>query len=77
VCVYGLSHAPALLLLDCAGYPGRGAFLWFFLVRVVASSQIAQEITTRALRRRPVVRRISRSFSMRAWWIGTLTGSVA
>ena len=77
VCVYGLSHAPALLLMDFDGYKGRGAFLLFFLVMVVASSQIAQEIATRTLRRRPVARRISRSFSMRAWWIGTLTGSVA
>jgi phosphatidate cytidylyltransferase len=77
VCVYGLSHAPALLLLDFPGFTGRGAFLLFFLVMVVAASQIAQEIATRTLRRRPVVRRISRSFSMRAWWIGTLTGSLA
>lgn len=77
VCVYGLSHAPALLLLDFPGYTGRGAFLLFFLVMVVAASQIAQEIATRTLRRRPVARHISRSFSMRAWWIGTLTGSVA
>jgi phosphatidate cytidylyltransferase len=77
VCVYGLSHAPALLLLDFPGYTGRGAFLLFFLVMVVASSQIAQEIATRTMRRRPVARRISRSFSMRAWWVGTLTGSAA
>ncbi|WP_457422797.1 phosphatidate cytidylyltransferase [Roseateles sp. P5_E7] len=77
VCVYGLSHAPALLLLDFPGFTGRGAFLLFFLVMVVASSQIAQEIATRTLRRRPVARHISRSFSMRAWWIGTLTGSLA
>jgi phosphatidate cytidylyltransferase len=77
VCVYGLSHAPALLLLDFPGYTGRGAFLLFFLVMVVAASQIAQEIATRTLRRRPVARRISRSFSMRAWWIGTLTGTLA
>jgi len=77
VCVYGLSHAPALLLLDFPGFTGRGAFLLFFLVMVVAASQIAQEIATRTLRRRPVVRHISRSFSMRAWWIGTVTGSLA
>ena len=76
VCVYGLSHAPALLLLDFPGYTDRGAFLLFFLVMVVASSQIAQEIATRTLRRRPVARRISRSFSMRAWWTGALTGAL-
>ncbi len=77
VCVYGLSHAPALLLLDIPGNTGRGAFLLFFLVMVVAASQIAQEIATRTLRRRPVARQISRSYSMRAWWIGTLTGALA
>ncbi|MFG6488827.1 phosphatidate cytidylyltransferase [Roseateles sp. BYS78W] len=77
VCVYGLSHAPALLLLDFPGFTGRGAFLLFFLVMVVAASQIAQEIATRTLRRRPVARHISRSFSMRAWWIGTVIGSLA
>lgn len=77
VCVYGLSHAPALLLLEFPGYTGRGAFLLFFLVMVVAASQIAQEIASRTLRRRPVARHISRSFSMRAWWLGTLTGTLA
>ena len=77
VCVYGLSHAPALLLLDFPGYRGRGAFLLFFLVMVVSCGQLAQLVASRRLRRRPVARRISRSFSMRAWWIGTLTGSLA
>ena len=76
VCVYGLSHAPALLLLDFPGYTGRGAFLLFFLVMVVAAAQIAQELARRLLRRRPVARHISRSFSMRAWWTGTLTGAL-
>jgi phosphatidate cytidylyltransferase len=77
LCVYGLSHAPALLLLDFKEVTGRGPFLLFFLVMVVASAQIAQELARRSFRRRPVVRHISRSFSMRAWWIGTLTGSLA
>ncbi|PZP35824.1 MAG: phosphatidate cytidylyltransferase [Roseateles depolymerans] len=76
VCVYGLSHTPALLLLDFPGYTGRGAFLLFFLVMVMSIAQIAQEIARRTMRRRPVARRISRSFSMRAWWIGTLAGGL-
>jgi phosphatidate cytidylyltransferase len=75
VCVYGLSHAPALLLLDFQNYRGRGAFLLFFLVMVVSLAQVAQEVASRQLRRRPVVRRISRSFSKRAFWIGALTGA--
>ena len=32
VCVYGMSHVPALLLLDFAGYREKGAFLVFFTV---------------------------------------------
>jgi phosphatidate cytidylyltransferase len=72
VCVYGLSHAPALLLLDFKGYEGRGAFLLFFLVMVVGVGQIVQQVASRSLRRRPVARRISRSFSLPAWWAGVL-----
>ena len=75
VCVYGLSHAPALLLLDFPGYRGRGAFLLFFLVVVVGLAQIAQEAASRWLRRRPVARHISRSFSLRAWGLGTLAAA--
>ena len=44
VCVYGMSHAPALLLLDLPDYQDRGAFLVFYLVIVVVAAQIAQEV---------------------------------
>lgn len=77
VCVYGLSHAPALLLLDFPNYAGRGAFLLFFLVFVVVIAQLAQEAASRWLRRRPVARLISRSFSMRAWALGALAAALA
>jgi phosphatidate cytidylyltransferase len=70
VCVYGLSHAPALLLLELPGFTERGAFLLFFLVMVTAAAQLAQEAASRWLRRRPVARMIDRSFSLRAWWSG-------
>lgn len=70
VCVYGMSHAPALLLLDLPDYAGRGAFLVLYLVLVVAAAQLAQEAASRKLRRRPVARAISRSFSWRAWSVG-------
>jgi phosphatidate cytidylyltransferase len=70
VCVFGLSHAPALLLLDFPGHEGRGAFLLFFLVAVAAAAQLAQEAASRRLRRRPVARQISRSFSWRAFGVG-------
>ncbi|HEY6132989.1 MAG TPA: phosphatidate cytidylyltransferase [Rubrivivax sp.] len=70
VCVYGLSHVPALLLLELPRYAGRGAFLLFFLVIVAATAHIAQEAASRRLRRRPVARHIDRSFSFRAWALG-------
>jgi phosphatidate cytidylyltransferase len=76
VCVYGLSHAPALLLLQFPGYEGRGAFLVFFLVVVAAVAQMTQEAASRRLRRRPVARQIDRSFSYRAWAIGAVTAGV-
>ena len=76
VCVYGMSHAPALLLLDLPDYRGRGAFLVLYLVLVVAIAQIAQETASRRLRRRPAARAISRSFSWRAWGVGALVAGV-
>jgi phosphatidate cytidylyltransferase len=75
VCVYGLSHAPALLLLEVPRYEGRGAFLLFFLVVVAMAAQIAQELASRWLRRRPLARQISRSFSVRAWFVGAFAAA--
>ena len=77
VCVYGLSHAPALLLLEFRGYEGRGAFLLFFLVMAAAVAQLVQEAMSRWLRRRPVARLIDRSFSYRAWAVGVLAAGLA
>ena len=76
VCVYGLSHAPALLLLNLPQYAGRGAFLLFLLVMVTATAQIVQELASRKLRRRPMVRQIDRSFSFRAWALGVLAAAL-
>jgi phosphatidate cytidylyltransferase len=70
VTVYGMSHAPALLLLDLPRFRDRGAFLLLFLVAVVTAAQLGQEAATRRLRRRPVARAISRSFSWRAFGVG-------
>ena len=76
VCVYGLSHAPALLLLEFPRLAGRGAFLVFFLVAVVSAAQMAQEAASHWLRRRPVARHIDRWFSFRAWALGALAAGV-
>ena len=76
VCVYGLSHAPALVLLDFPGHRGRGAFLLFFLVMVTAAAQIVQTLAEHRLRRRPVARHIDRAFSARAWGLGIAAGAL-
>jgi len=77
VCVYGMSHAPALLLLEFPNYEDRGAFLVLYLVVVVVSAQVAQQFATQRLRARPAARQISRSFSWRAWLLGSLAGGLA
>jgi len=76
VCVFGLSHAPALLLLDFKGYEGRGAFLVFYLVMVTAAAQLVQELASRWLRRRPLARQIDRDFSARAFGLGVAAAAL-
>jgi phosphatidate cytidylyltransferase len=77
VCVYGMSHAPALLLLELPNYRDRGAFLVLFLVIVVVVALLGQEAAARRLRRRPVARAISRSFSWRAFAAGAALAGIA
>jgi phosphatidate cytidylyltransferase len=77
VCVHGMSHAPALLLLNLPDYADRGAFLVLYLVVVVAIAKIVQGMASRRLRHRPVARAISRTFSWRAWALGAGTAALA
>jgi phosphatidate cytidylyltransferase len=47
VCVYGMSHVPALLLLSFPRYEGKNAFLVFYLVFVVQTCMIVQHLVSR------------------------------
>ncbi|MDM0050280.1 phosphatidate cytidylyltransferase [Variovorax sp. J22R115] len=47
VCVYGMSHVPALLLLSFPGYQGKNAFLVFYLVFVVQTCMLVQHLVSR------------------------------
>jgi phosphatidate cytidylyltransferase len=76
VCVHGLAHAPALMLLDLPGAQGRGAFLLFFLVVVASGAKLAQAAAARLLRTRPLARHIDRSFSLPTWGLGVATGAL-
>jgi phosphatidate cytidylyltransferase len=77
VCVYCISHAPALLLLDLPNYSGRGAFMVLYLVIVVAAAHFGQQAARRRLRARPAARAISRTFTWPSWGAGALAGAVA
>jgi phosphatidate cytidylyltransferase len=76
VCVYGMSHVPALLLLDFPHYEGKGAFLVFFLVFVVQTCMLVQYIVTRRLNRPPSAPQVSKSFNWYSWFLGMIVGSM-
>src|ERR1700712_3752064 len=44
VCVYGLSHAPALLTLDIPGYPAKDGTLLLYFLLVVQISDVLQYV---------------------------------
>ena len=75
VCVYGMSHVPALLLLDFPGGLGRSAFLVFFLVIVVQTSMLVQHLVATQFGR-PAAPAISETFNWMGWAVGLLVGGL-
>ena len=75
VCVYGMSHVPALLLLDFPGFDGKMAFLVFFLVLVVQTAMLVQHMVAHSLNQ-PVAPAISLSFHWRSWAAGVFAGGL-
>ncbi len=59
VCVYCVSHAPALLMLHIPGYEGQNAKLLFFLVLVVQVSDVLQYVWGKTLGRTPIAPKVS------------------
>ncbi len=76
VCIYGMSHVPALLLLDFPGYDKKNAFLVFFLVLVVQTSMMAQHLVSRRIQRPPAAPAISQGFNWLSWWLGMAVGAL-
>ena len=54
ICVFCISHVPALLTLDIPGYEGRNLLLIVFLVVVVQSSDVLQYVWGKLFGRRKV-----------------------
>jgi phosphatidate cytidylyltransferase len=78
VCIYGMSHVPALLLLQFPklNYEGKQAFLVFFMVMVVQTCMLVQHLVTRRMRPDPDLPGISSSFAWRTWAWGIVAGSL-
>jgi phosphatidate cytidylyltransferase len=75
VCIYGMSHVPALMLLEFRNYEGKSAFLVFFLVFVVQTCMLVQHLLTRHLKREPSIPAVSSSFNWYSWLLGMILGS--
>jgi phosphatidate cytidylyltransferase len=76
VCIYGMSHVPALLMLKFPGYDSKNAFLVFFLVLVVQVCMVTQHFASRKFQRPPTAPAISQSFNWLSWWIGIIVASL-
>jgi phosphatidate cytidylyltransferase len=61
LCVWCISHVPALLALEIPGYAGRNAFLVVFFILVVQSSDVLQYLWGKFAGRRPIAPRLSPS----------------
>jgi phosphatidate cytidylyltransferase len=59
VCVYCVSHAPALLMLQIPGYEGQNAKLLFYLILVVQVSDVLQYVWGKTTGKRPIAPHVS------------------
>ena len=75
VCVYFLSHAPALLTLPLPGGPPEGAKLLFFLVVVVQMSDVLQYVWGKTCGRRRIAPRLSPGKTWEGFAGGVATAS--
>ncbi|WP_439817664.1 phosphatidate cytidylyltransferase [Zavarzinia sp. CC-PAN008] len=75
ICVFCISHVPALLTLDIPGYEGRELLLIAFLVIVVQSSDVLQYVWGKLLGRHKVAPRLSPSKTWEGLVGGVLSAS--
>ena len=61
ICVFCVSHVPALLTLDIPGYEGRNAFLVVYLILIVQASDVLQYVWGKLLGRRKIAPQVSPS----------------
>jgi phosphatidate cytidylyltransferase len=76
LCVFCVSHVPALLTLDIPGYAGRQLLLIAFLVLVVQSSDVLQYIWGKLLGRRKIAPLLSPSKTVEGFVGGVLSATL-
>lgn len=76
ICVYCLSHVPALLTLVIPGFEGRNAQLIVFLVLTVQSSDVFQYVWGKLFGKRKLAPAISPSKTLEGLVGGVLTSTV-
>lgn len=59
VCVYFVSHGPALLLLEIPGFEGENMKLLFFMILVVQLSDVLQYVWGKSIGKTPISRKLS------------------
>ncbi|MBS1190305.1 MAG: phosphatidate cytidylyltransferase [Rhodocyclaceae bacterium] len=75
ICVYCLSHVPALMTLEIPGYEGRNALLVVFLILTVQSSDVFQYVWGKLLGRHRLSPNISPSKTIEGLVGGVLTST--
>lgn len=77
ICVYCVSHVPALLLLHIPGYEGGNVLLIAWLIFVVQLSDVMQYVWGKMLGRHPIAPNLSPSKTLEGLVGGVLTASAA
>jgi phosphatidate cytidylyltransferase len=75
VCVYCVSHVPALLTLEIKGYAGQNAKLLLFFVLVVQISDVLQYVWGKLFGRTAIVPTISPNKTVEGFWGGVLSAT--
>jgi phosphatidate cytidylyltransferase len=77
ICIYCVSHAPALLMLAIPGYEGQNAKLLFFLVAVVQSSDVFQYVAGKLWGRRKIAPGVSPNKTVEGFVYGVGAATLA
>lgn len=72
VCVYGISHAPALMFLDIPGYDAADGVLLVFFLLVVQASEVLQYVCGKLFGRR----KLAAALSSHKTWEGLVAGGL-